>query len=62
MTEAVILAKLPVLPVSVMVVDVGSDDGGAVGGPSGDSKLVHGGLAITVVFNLIMLLLGCPRP
>ena len=60
MTEAVIVAKLPVLPVSAMVVDVGSDDGGAVGGPSGDSKLVQDGLVIPVVFNLIVLLLGSP--
>jgi hypothetical protein len=60
MTAAVIVAKLPVLPVSATV--AGNGEGGTMGGPSGVSVLVQGGSELTVVFNFSDLLLGSPHP
>ena len=60
MTAAVSVAKLPVLPVSATV--AGIFDGATKGGPSGVSLLVQDGSVVTMVFNLVVLLLGSPRP
>ena len=58
MTAAVIVAKLPVLPVSAIV------GGGGVmeGGPSGVLRLVQDGSVAIMVLSLVALLLGSPRP
>ena len=61
-TAAVIVAKLPVLPVSAMVVGIVDGEGGTVGGPSGATLIVQDGSVVTMVFNLVVLLLGSPRP
>ena len=56
-----IVAKLAVLPVSAIVtVGFGCDDG-TKGGPSA-ALLVQDGSVVTLVFNLVVSLLGSPLP
>ena len=62
MTAAVMVAKLPVLPVSAMVAGIVEGDGGTMGGPSGATLIVQDGSVVTMVFNLMVLLLGSPPP
>ena len=62
MTAALIVAKLPVLPVSAIVAGTVGGDGVTEGGPSGVSLLVQDGSVVIVVFCLVALLLGSPRP
>ena len=54
------VAKLPVLPVSAMVAGIVAGDGGTMGGPSGATLIVQDGSVVTMVFNLMVLLLGSP--
>jgi hypothetical protein len=61
MTAAVIVAKLPVLPVSAIVAGIVGQDGVTEGGPSGVSLIVQAGSVLTLVFNLVIILLGSPR-
>ena len=58
MTAAVIVAKLPVLPVSAIV----GGEGVTEGRPSGVLRLVQDGSVVIVVLSLVVLLLGSPRP
>ena len=58
MTAALIVAKLPVLPVSAIVAGTVGGDGVTEGGPSGVSLLVQDGSVVIVVFSLVALLLG----
>ena len=58
MTAAVIVAKLPVLPVSAKV----GGDGVMEVGPSGVLRLVQDGSVVIMVLSLVALLLGSPRP
>ena len=62
MTVAVIVAKLPVLPVSATVAGNVGGDGVTEGGPGGVSLLVQDGSVVIVVLSLAALLLGSPRP
>ena len=63
MCAALMVAKLPVLPVSATVAGGAGVSDGIKGGPSGVVRLVQDDSVVMVVFNLIvLLLLGSPRP
>ena len=53
--------KITVLPVSAMVAGIVGGDGETMGGPSGATLIVQDGSVVTMVFNLVVLLLGSPR-
>ena len=59
MCAALMLAKLPVLPVSATVAGGAGVDDGTKGGPSGTSRLVQDDSVVMVVFNLAALLDPC---
>ena len=45
-----------------MVAGIVGGDGETTGGPSDATLMVQDGSVVTVVFNLVVLLLGSPRP